>query len=133
MDDDFGVGLGLEQVVVAFQFRLEVLVVLDDAVMDDGDLAGRMGMGVGFGRTAMGRPAGVADADGSGKRLLLDAAVQVDQLAFRPAAIDPAIDQRRHAGTVVSAILQPPQTLDQKGSDLVLADDTDNTAHFMFA
>ena len=133
MDDDLGVGFGLEEVVVAFQFRLQVLIVLDDAVMDDGDLAGRMGMGVVLGRAAMGGPAGVADADGAGQWLFLDAAVQVDQLAFRPAPVDPAIDQGRHAGAVVSAILQPPQPLDQKGSDLVLADDTDNTAHFMFA
>ena len=67
MDDDLGVGFGLEEVIVALQFGLQVLIVLDDAVMDDGNLARGMGMGVVLGRAAMGGPAGVADADGAGQ------------------------------------------------------------------
>ena len=62
--DDLGVGFGLELVPLRLQLVLQLEVVLDDAVVDDDDAAGAVAvrMGVLFGRPAVRRPAGVADA-----------------------------------------------------------------------
>ena len=64
MRDDLGVGLGDERVPFLLQLPLQIEVVLDDAVVDDDDAAGAVavGMGVLFGRAAVGRPARVPDA-----------------------------------------------------------------------
>ena len=61
MGDDLGIGLGLEFGAQGDQFVAELLEILDDAVVHDGDAVGGMGMGVGLARPAMGRPAGMAD------------------------------------------------------------------------
>ena len=62
--DDFGVGLGDELVALPLQLLLQVEVVLDDAVVDDDDLAGAVAVRVRvlLGRPAVRRPARVADA-----------------------------------------------------------------------
>ena len=62
--DDLGVGLGDELVALPLQLLLQIEVVLDDAVVDDDDLAGAVAvrMGVLLGRPAVRRPARVADA-----------------------------------------------------------------------
>ena len=65
MGDDLGVGLGRELGAAALELGAQLGEILDDAVVDDGDAVGRMRMGVGLVRPAMGRPAGVADADGA--------------------------------------------------------------------
>ena len=65
MREHFGVGAGLELVPGLEQALLELIVVLDDAVVNDGDLAGlvEVRMGVFVGRRAVGGPARVGDAD----------------------------------------------------------------------
>ena len=63
---DFGIGAGGEHVAFGLQVHFQLGRVLDDAVVDDGDLAVRahMRVGVRVARLAVGGPAGVADADG---------------------------------------------------------------------
>ena len=74
--------------------------------MDNGNAPRLMGMGVVFGRCAVGRPTGMADADCSGKRIALEHGLKIGELAFGAAAFDPTIDQRRDAGAVVTAIFE---------------------------
>ena len=64
MGNHFRVGLGAEFMPLFHQTLLQPLVVLDDAVVADGDPAAAvpMGVGVGVGDTAVGGPAGVTDA-----------------------------------------------------------------------
>ncbi len=92
--DHFGVGLGGELVAFVDQLLLQADVVLDDAVVNDDDLAGAvaMGMRVFFRGTAMRGPAGVADAVGAVERLQADDLFQVAQLAFGAAHLQ---DPRR--------------------------------------
>ena len=68
--DDFCIGLGDEFVALSLQLLLQIEIVLDDAVVDDDDLARAvaMGMGVLFGGPAMRRPSRVADAVVAGQR-----------------------------------------------------------------
>ena len=63
-----GVGLGREAVAPALESLPDRAGVLDDAVVDDGDAARLVGVGmrVGRGRRAVGGPAGVTDADRAG-------------------------------------------------------------------
>ena len=62
--DDLGVGLGDERVPFLLQLLLQIEIVLDDAVVDDDDAAGAVAVRVRvlLGRTAVRRPARVADA-----------------------------------------------------------------------
>ncbi len=132
MSDDFGVGLGRELVAFGDQLLLQRDIVLDDAVVDDDDLAGAvaMGMSVLFRGTPMRRPAGVADAVGAVERLQADDLFQVAQLAFGAANLQAsAIAGDRDAGRVVAAILQPPQAIDDDRHYPLLANVTNNSAH----
>ena len=63
--DDLGVGLGAEAVASATELLSEGVVVLDAAVVDDGDAAGavEVGVRVELGGSADGGPTGVTDAD----------------------------------------------------------------------
>ena len=60
--DRFRVGLGLEHLSGRLQLVTEGGVVLDDAVMHDGDARRAVRMGVGLGGGAMGRPSRVANS-----------------------------------------------------------------------
>ena len=82
--DDFGVGFGGEFVAFGGQLLLEREIVLDNAVVHHHDFSGAVavGMGVFFGGTAVGGPAGVSDAVGAVERLEADDFFQIAQLAF---------------------------------------------------
>ena len=108
MGDDLGVGLALEPALLGQQFGLQLLVVLDDAVMHHGHPVGRVRVGVVLGRAAVGRPAGMADADRAGQRLAGQLAVQIEELALGAAAFDMAVDQGGHARAVIAPIFKPP-------------------------
>ena len=70
MHHDFGVGVAFETVALTGQFALQFGEVLDDAVVDQSDLAAGMGVGIAFTRCAMCGPAGVAYADIAAQRLI---------------------------------------------------------------
>ena len=62
--DDFCIRFGYEFVALGHELALELEVVFDDAVMHDDDAAGAvaMRMGIFLGGTAVGGPAGMANA-----------------------------------------------------------------------
>ena len=68
---DLGVGVAGEFHALGLQLVAQARVVLDDAVVDDGDLAGGVAVRVrvAVGGAAVGGPAGVAQAGGAGQRL----------------------------------------------------------------
>ena len=71
VDGDLGIGLAVELVALLQELVLDLLEVLDDAVVDRDHLMmkAHMRVGVGLGWLAVGRPAGVADAGGALHRL----------------------------------------------------------------
>ncbi len=131
MGDDFGIGLGLEDVALAGQLRPQLPEVLDDAVVDDRDTPGGVRMGVDLVGLAVGRPAGVADAGSAPlqRRIVTAAARGCLQLAGRAAARQHAILQRGDAGRVVAPIFQPLQRLDDLPRDRARAQDPNDAAH----
>ena len=107
----------------------QLVEILDDAVVDDRDAVGRMRMRVDLGRPAMGRPAGVADADRAGERLASQPLLEVLELAFGAAARQVALLQRRDAGGVVAAIFEALERIDHQGRDRLATQYPDDPAH----
>ena len=81
--DRLGVGLGGQRVAAGLEPVAQLAEVLDDAVVDDRDLAGAVAVRVGVEvvRPAVGRPARVGEADRGVRRPVGDGGLEVDQLA----------------------------------------------------
>ena len=127
--DHFAVGLAFEDAARSRHFAAQFLVILDDAVVHDRDLAGCVRVRVRRGRRAVGGPAGVRDPDIAGRRVLFEHRDQIGQPPFGAAAHQRAIVQRADARTVITAIFHAPQPIDQAPCNAACPDDTDNAAH----
>ena len=129
MGDHLGVGLGHELGAAGLELGAQLGEILDDAVVDHRDAVGRVGMGVDLVRTAVGRPAGVADADGARERLLGEPDLEIAELTFGAAAGEAAGLERRHARRIVAAVFQALQSIDHARRDRRLTEDSDDSAH----
>ena len=129
--DDLGVRLGDELVALALQLVLQVEVVLDDAVVDDDDLARAVAVRVGvlLGGPAVRGPPRVADAVLAFEWLRPDDILEAGQLAGAAPQIDRAVPHHRDARRVVAAILEPPQAVDEDRDNFFGSDVTDDAAH----
>ena len=131
MGHDLGVGLGDEAVARGLKPLLQGQVVLDDAVVGDHDLPGRVLVRVGvlLGGPAVGGPSRVADAVLTGDGRGLEAASRAASLpAARRRSSTPSLHDR-HPGRVVAPVLQPAQALDDDGHGVAPADVADDAAH----
>ena len=109
----FGVGLGLEGHALAQEFQLELGEVLDDAVVDQGQLAavGQVRVRVLVRRAAVRGPARVADSrEGFRQRAGLQLRDEVAQFARLLPGRNGAVGNHRNARGVVAAVLQAPQS-----------------------
>ena len=86
-------------------------------------------MGVGDRRLAMGRPAGMANADRPAERLGGEFRLEVLELAFRAPPLEPAVFERRDAGGIVAAVFEALQRIHDRSGDRTPAQDADNAAH----
>ena len=130
MRHDFGVGVRGKRIAGALQPLADRLVVLDDAVVHERDVAGEVRVRIALGRRAVRRPARVGNtgltadviAGGLGGKLG-DAAGRAD--AFYRGAVDYG-DARR----VVAAVLETPQAVDQDRHDVPARGGADDAAHW---
>ena len=129
MRDEFGVGLGAQLMAAPGQRGAQLDVVLDDTVVDYRDRARLVRMGIALRGAAMRRPSRMADSDRSLKRRAVERAAQVLELADRAADFHPGAVDRRHAGRVVAAILQPRERAEQNRHRLGRAHVSDYSAH----
>ena len=97
--------------------------------MHDREPVGGVRMRVGLVGPAMGRPAGVADADQPGERLAREFLFQILQLAFGAAPRQHAVFEGGDAGRIIAAIFEALERIDQERRDRFAADDSDNAAH----
>ena len=132
MQHRLGVGLGLEHVALGGQRVAQLLEVLDDAVVHDGDALVHVRMGVALGRAAVRRPARVADAGAPLQRLVGEPQLQVLELALGAAAVEMAVLDGGDAGRIVAAILEPPQRVDEIARDRLRSENADDAAHAAF-
>ncbi len=113
------------------QARPERPVVLDDAVMDDGDppRAVQVGMGVPIRGHPVGGPAGVGDPQGPVDRGVREVGFQLGDLALGlPDAQTPPVHHGQPRG-VVAPVLQPLQAREEDLGRAVGADVADDAAH----
>ena len=121
------VGVAFELHTLCLKLHLDVGIVLDYAVMDDGKV---MGMSIACRRLAMRRPACVGNTHAA--RHILVAAIlrQVVNLAFGLIHIEfSAVANHCHAGTVIAAILQALQAFNQNRISFLRSDVTYNSTH----
>ena len=135
VDGHLGVGVAGELDAGGLQLVAQRRVVLDDAVVDDGDLARRVAMRVrvAVGGTSVGGPAGVTEAGAAGQRRrvgLGERALQVGQPAGAPTYRELAapVDQR-DARRVVAPVLHPAQRVDDDVKGRPMPDVADDSAH----
>jgi hypothetical protein len=69
MDDDLGVGFGVKCMSFGTEFFFQGEIIFDDAIMDENEPCGFMGMRIKLGDAPMRRPAGMADADRARRRI----------------------------------------------------------------
>ena len=129
MRDHFGVGFGVELVALRLKLFAQLLEILDDAIVHDRDLVGRMRVRVDLVRLAVRCPARMADAAVACERLAGEALFEVLQLTFGTAAREVAAFQRRDARRVVAAILEALERLDDFLGDRFAPEYSDDPAH----
>ena len=130
--DDLGIGLASELVAVGFELGAEGGIVLDDAVMHNGDraVAIRMRMRVLNGRSAVRRPARMGDSAPAG----LKTGIQLRRLGAGDAAdlaenLEAVAARHRHAPGIVSAIFEPFQAFEEQAGARARSDVAENSAH----
>jgi hypothetical protein len=108
--------------------------VLDDAVVDDDDVAGAVAVRVRvvLVRLAVRGPAGVAHAEVAVERRLVELLLEIRQLPFGADDLHSAAVDHGDAGAVVAAVLQFPEAADEDGNDLTGAYVADDSAHVEF-
>jgi hypothetical protein len=133
--DDLGVGLRLELDPGGEQLRLEGDVVLDDAVVDERELADHVRVRVDVVRRAVRGPPRVADRGGRrAQRLRVEHLDEVRELARLLGARQRAVPAReRDAGGVVAPVLEASQPLEhdveRTAARILAADVSHDSAH----
>ena len=132
--DDFGIGLGDERVALPLKLLLQIEIVLDDAVVNDDDLARAVAVRVRvlFGGPAVRRPPRMADAVVAGDRVqaVMTSSSRDSLPALRRKSMI-AVVHHGHARRVVAAVFEPPQSVDEDRDDFLRSDVADNPAHFL--
>ena len=129
MSDHLGVGVGAEFRTLALELVAQLAEILDDAVVDDGEAVGGVGVGVAFGRSAVGGPTRVADADAAGERLAREPGLEVAQLALGTPAGQLPVFQRGDASGIVASVFEPLECVDERGRDRLTPENANNSAH----
>src|SRR5207244_5830648 len=91
-----------------------------------------MGMGVLLSWTAVRRPTCVSDAVIARQRRRSDHGFEIRELPGAAPKVDATVAHHGDAGRVVSSILEPPQSVNQDGHDVLRPDISNNPAHSYF-
>src|SRR5690606_27144672 len=129
VEDGFGVRLGFERVPLGDELVLQLLEVLDDAVVDHSDAVVHVRMGIALDRAPVRRPAGMADAGAALERLLQKPRFEIPELALGAAPVEMAVLHRGDARRIIAAILEPPERIDEVPCNGFRAKNADDPAH----
>ena len=129
MRDNFGIGFALERPPTRNQAFTQRLEILDDAVVNERDLAGRMRMRVAGRRRTVGGPAGMRDADIARRIVGFEDIDKVRQLPLRATAYELAVKHGADTRRVIPPILHPLQPIDQPVGHGGFANNSNNSAH----
>ena len=126
---DFGIGFGGEAMALGGEFLAQSLEVLDDAVVDDGEAVAGVRVGVALGRLAVGRPAGVADADRTAERMGGELGLEVLELALRAQPRQAPVLERRDRPRSHSRDIPAASARRRSGRDRPMSQNADDSAH----
>src|SRR5258705_8272861 len=131
MGDDLSVGLRANPVAFSHQRLSKLPVVLDDAVMDDGQLAAavQMRMRIGVRWPPVSGPPGVADADCSAGTVRGQQALEFDDLADALPDFESPSEDRGDSGRVIAAVLKPSKACQDEGNGFLVAGVADDSTH----
>ena len=128
MRDHFGVGFAAKARRPFLQLLAQLAEVLDDAVVHDREHVGGVRMRVVLGRLAVGRPAGVADADQALQRLAVQPALEIAELALGAATRQHAMLERGDAGGIIAAVFEALERIDELPRHRFMAENSNNSA-----
>src|ERR1700733_3592007 len=131
MRDDFGVRVAREPYASRLELALQRHVVLDDAVVDDCDLAGDVRVSIGFARPAVRSPARMADPGRSLKGGLAERSVEIGELAHGANDRQSASRVNRETRRIVAAVFEPSQPFDEDGNGVLPANISHDPAHLV--
>ena len=129
MRDGFGVRLARENMTLGHELLAQLAKILDDAIVDDGDLLGRVRMRVVLGRAAMRRPARVADANMALERMGGELFLEIAQLAAGAHARELAALERRNPGGIIAAIFKTAQRFQDVARHRLATQNSNDAAH----
>ena len=132
VDDDLGVGLGVEDVALLLEREPQLAEVLDDPVQHDRDLvlvAAGERMGVLLRDPAVGGPARVSEPGRGQRAVVLHDLLQVLEIADRAHVVEPLVLEHREAGRVIAAVFEALQAVDQERLRPARPDVSDDPAH----
>src|SRR5439155_4998567 len=111
---------------------LDLEVVFQDAVVDDDERTAAVGVGMGVvvGRPAVGGPAGMPDADGSGQRALAQDALEIlDAPGRAPDLQRPRRRQHGDTSRVIAAVFEALEALQDDAHGTLVSDVADDPTH----
>src|SRR6185437_9113211 len=132
MDAHLGVRFGAEAMARSYEELLQLAIVLDDAVEDDGEatvLATRQRMRVQLVHRTMRRPARVPETVIGDRSVRARGVLQELEIADRAHILEPAVLAKRNPGGVVTAVLEPLEALKEKLLRGPTTDVSDDPAH----
>ena len=129
MRDHFCIGLRQEFCTGGFKLTAQFAEVLDDAVVDDRDALSGVRVRVVLIRLAVGRPAGVADADLAIERMRTQARFEIAKFTLGALARDVSAFERGNARGIVAAIFKTLERVDHLAGDRLAPDNAYNPTH----
>ena len=130
VSDDFGIGVRAEFIAFGGKTGTQRFIVFDDAVMHYGDVIfADVWMRVAFAWHAMGRPAGMGNADAA-----LDICAFFDEVSDSPDAahaLQQSVMHHHQSGRIVTAIFQTLQSFQQDRHNIALRHGTYDSTHFL--
>ncbi len=125
--NNLGVGVQGELIAAGLEFGFELGVVFDNAVVHDSEAAADVRVGVALGGHAVGRPAGVGNAEVGAVALGLGG--EFGDTADGAQAGQALLAADGQAGGVVAAILKLVEPLDEDRDDVAMGHRRDDSTH----
>ena len=136
LSENLGIGLRFELPALLFKLGFQLKIILNNAVVDEGDAPARarVGMGVCIGRRAVGRPAGMTYTNASLRAAdFVELLLKVAYSALRLDSGYLSVSAYGNARRIVTSVLQLLQTVNQYRRRTVISNVTNNSTHILFS
>ena len=129
MRDCLGIRIADKFAAAPGQPLTQLAKIFNDAIVNHRDDVGGVRMRIGLSRPAMGRPAGVANADGPAQRFALEPRFERAQFAFSAPAPEDTVVERCNARGIIAAVFKALEGINQLPGNRLGPQNSDNSAH----